>query len=187
MPIHWERILVDTSPAPERPGMTRADAASADLHWRGFSAEVTAEGAPPRYDYSRVSGFSPWKAVPGRYTRYGDVKPLLRAADDMFAIAAPGDEIALSFEVSAFPPLAPGQARTFLLYADGFSKEMNIRSATPDTLGPLPFHAMHRYPYGPDETYPATSAHRDYLDRYNTRVIPAVVPSLDWSTATVRR
>jgi tetratricopeptide (TPR) repeat protein len=187
MPIHWERILVDTSAPAEAPRITRAEAASADLHWRGFSAELTTEGRPARYDYSRVSADSPWKAIPGRYTRYGDVKPLLRATDDMFAIAGPGDEISLSFDVSAFPPVPAGQARTFLLYADGFSKEMNIRSATPDTLGPLPFHAMRRYPYGPDEMYPATAAHRDYLDRYNTRVMTAPVPSLDRSAASVQR
>ena len=187
MPIHWEAVLVDTSAAPETPRMTRADAASAALHRRGFSAERTVSGRPPGYDYSRVSAFSTWKAIPGRYTRYGDVTPLVAASDDMFAIAAPGDEIALSFDVSAFPPVPAGQTRTFLLYADGFSKEMNIRSATPDTLGPLPFHAMRRYPYGPDESYPATSAHRDYLDRYNTRIITAVVPSLDWSAASVQR
>jgi hypothetical protein len=181
MPIHWDRILVDTSAeAVEIKAPARADAAAAVLRSRGFSAEVLAgDGRPPRYDYSRVSARSPWKTIPGRYTRYGDVKDLLCAADDMFVIAAPGDDIALSFDAAAFPPLRQGLVRTFLLYADGFSKEMNIRSATPDTLGPLPFHAMRRYPYGPDEGYPDDAAHRGYLDRYNTRVVIAPVPSLD--------
>ena len=188
MPIHWERILVDTASAPG--GMSepvRADPRAAVLRSRGFSAEVAEAGKPLRYDYSRVSADSPWKAIPGRYTRAGDVKELLCAADDMFVIAAPGDEIALTFDAALFPPLREGFERTFLLYADGFSKEMNIRSATPDTLGPLPFHAMTRYPYGPEERYPDDEAHRAYRERYNTRVITAPVPSLDRGVGVLHR
>ena len=48
---------------------------------------------------------------------------------------------------------------------------MDIRSASPTRLGPLPFHAMTRYPYGPDEHYPERPTYRDYLERYNTRVV----------------
>ena len=97
----------------------------------------------------------------------------------MYVIAKPGDEIAISFPVSAAPPVRPGWTRTFLLYADGFSKEMNIWSATPDELGPLPFHAMSRYPYGSNEHYPRDATHRDYLARYLTRFVSRVVPSID--------
>jgi len=165
----------------------RADPRTAVLRSRGFSAEVADAGKPLRYDYSRVSADSPWKAIPGHYTRAGDVKELLCAADDMFVIAAPGDEIALTFDAALFPPLREGFDRTFLLYADGFSKEMNIRSATPDTLGPLPFHAMTRYPYGPEERYPDDEAHRAYRERYNTRVITAPVPSLDRGVGVLHR
>ncbi len=105
----------------------------------------------------------------------------------MFAIAAPGDEVALTFAAGGAPPLPRGWARTFFLYADGFSKEMNIRSATPDALAPLPFHAMRGYPYGPDERYPDTPAHRAYLERYNTRTVTAPVPSLERSAADRRQ
>jgi hypothetical protein len=115
----------------------------------------------------------------GRYTREGDVRQLLGGVDDMFVIAQPGDEIALSFNESALPPLAYGSRRTFLLYADGFSKEMDIRSASPDTLEPLPFHAMRTYPYGPGEHYPTTPLHRDYQARYNTRVVSRSLPPLE--------
>jgi hypothetical protein len=188
MPIHWERILVDTSDGLAPTHVTRVDAATAALRWRGFSAGIASEdGQPSRFDYARVSASAPWKAIVGRYTRYGDVRPLLRAADDMFVIAGPGDEIALSFDGAAFPPLPAGFTRTFLLYADGFSKEMNIRSATPDAVAPLPFHAMRRYPYGPHEHYPRTAAYRAYQDHYNTRVVTSPVPSLEQNLAVPRR
>ena len=71
----------------------------------------------------------------GRYTREGDVRELLLQSDDMFVISRPGDELVLSFTAAKLPPLPKGWKRTFLLYADGFSKEMDINSASPDQLG----------------------------------------------------
>ena len=44
----------------------------------------------------------------------------------MFVVSRAGDEIALSFDAAALPALPDGWTRTFLLYADGFSKEMNL-------------------------------------------------------------
>ncbi len=184
MRVYWDQIAVAASDDDVPVKMTRVDPSSATLRSRGFSAETSPDGrAPFGYDYSHVSAVSPWKVPAGRYTRYGDVRPLLLDSDDMFAIAAPGDEVALAFDAASLPPVAPGFTRTFLLYADGFSKEMNIRSATPDAVSPLPFHAMRRYPYDADQSYPDTAAHREYLARYNTRVVATSVPSLDRSAA----
>jgi len=184
MPIYWDRILVDTSGADAAVVTTTIDATIATLRWRGFSAEVSPDGHEPfGADYDRVSTVSPWKTFPGAYTREGDVRALLAKSDDMFVIARPGDEIALSFPVPAAPPLRPGWTRTFLLHADGYSKEMNIWSATPDSLGPLPFHAMSRYPYGPDEHYPRDPAHLAYLEQLASRFVARVVPSIDAATA----
>ena len=150
------------------------------LSSRGFSAVVKPDGKEPEsYDYGRVTAASPWKAMPGRYTREGDVRELLVRSDDMFAIAKPGDEIALSFDASAAGPLPDGWTRTFLLMADGFSKEMDINSASPDVVEPLPFHAMTQYPYAGQEHSPDTAAHRAYRDTYNTRVVTKSLPSLD--------
>jgi hypothetical protein len=117
--------------------------------------------------------------MPGRYTREGDVTPLVTAADDRFVVAASGDEIAVSFEAGALPHVPDGWTRTFLLYADGFSKEMNLHSASPDLLEPLPFHAMSAYPYGPLEKYPDTPEHLRYRAEYNTRVIGRPLPPLE--------
>jgi tetratricopeptide (TPR) repeat protein len=179
MRVYWDEILVDAS-APAETSIARIDAASAVLRWRGFSAEVRPDGQePPSYDYDRVGPLSPWKLMPGRYTREGDVTPLLAGVDDRFVVAAPGDEIAVSFPASALPPLPDGWRRTFLLYADGFSKEMNLRSSSPDALEPLPFHSMTRYPYAAPERYPDTAAHRRYREEYNTRVIGRTLPPLE--------
>jgi Tfp pilus assembly protein PilF len=180
MPIYWDQILVDTSGGALPYTATTIDPVTAVLRWRGFSEEQSPDGREPfGANYDRVTTRSPWKEFPGAYTREGDVRALLAKSDDMFVVAKSGDEIALSFPVSAAPPVRAGWKRTFLLYADGFSKEMNIWSATPDELGPLPFHAMSRYPYGPGEHYPRDAAHRDYLVHYLTRFVSRVVPSID--------
>jgi Tfp pilus assembly protein PilF len=180
MPIYWDQILVDTSGGASPYTMTTIDPAAAVLRWRGFSEAQSPDGREPfGANYDRVTTRSPWKEFPGAYTRAGDVRTLLAKSDDMFVVAKPGDEIALSFLASAAPPVRSGWKRTFLLYADGFSKEMNIWSATPDELGPLPFHAMSRYPYGSNEHYPRDAAHRDYLVHYLTRFVSRVVPSID--------
>lgn len=178
MRIYWDQILVADA-EDSAPRLTRLDPASADLRWRGYSRETTPDGREPiGYNYEQVSTVSPWKAFIGRYTREGDVRGLVRSVDDIFVIARTGDEIALSFDVRALPPLASGWTRSFLLYAHGYSKEMNPRSASPDTVGPLPFRAMTKYPYGADEHYPDSQAYREYLDRYNTRVVTKTIGEL---------
>jgi hypothetical protein len=182
MRIYWDQLLVDRSGGDLPIRVTRLDPIAADLRWRGFSAEVSHDGRQPfTYDYERVSRVSPWKTMVGRYTREGDVGDLLRRVDDRFVIARPGDEMAIAFDRHALPPLAAGQSRTFLLFADGFSKEMDISSASPHTVEPLPFHGMRSYPYAADQRYPATPAHLDYLSRYNTRIVSRSVPPLEIS------
>ena len=179
MRIYWDQILVDTSSS-ATVEMTRMNPATADLHWRGFSAEVSPDGREPfTYAYDRVTLSSPWKVMPGRYTREGDVRELLARSDDMFVISRPGDEISLSFDATKLRPIPAGWRRTFLLYADGFSKEMDINSASPDLVAPLPFHAMKSYPYAEGESYPMTRTHLAYIERYNTRLVRSPLPPID--------
>jgi tetratricopeptide (TPR) repeat protein len=180
MRIYWDQILVDTSDGNSPTEVSRLDPVRADLSWRGFSDEVTPDSREPfGYDYQRVSFTSPWKVMTGHYTREGDVRQLLSKSDDMFVISRPGDEISLSFDATALPPLPAGWTRTFLLYADGFSKEMDINSASPDQLTPLPFHGMSRYPYKWPEHYPLTEERKRYIEKYNTRVVTSTVPSIE--------
>jgi cytochrome c-type biogenesis protein CcmH/NrfG len=187
MRIYWDRIQVAREVAVAGLTTTMMEPSTADLRWRGFSAERTPDGREPFvYEYQLVSAHSPWKVFPGRYTREGDVRDLLTATDDMFVVSRPGDEIAVSFEAAALPPLPKGWTRTWLLYSDGYSKEMDVNSASPDAVEPLPFHAMSRYPYEAPEAYPLTPERRAYLETYNTRVIARPLPPLEMASATPR-
>jgi hypothetical protein len=56
---------------------------------------------------------------------------------------------------------------------------MDINSASPDQVGPLPFHGMSKYPYSSPESYPLTPARRAYLEHYNTRLVTTSIASLD--------
>jgi len=179
MKIYWDQIRVGTRiDDPLRD--TTIMVGEAVLRERGFSAELRRGGDHPLdYDYSRVSLISPWKALPGRYTRPGDVSELLLTTNDMFVIAKPGDEIAVDFAAAPLGVLPDGWTRTFLLAADGFSKEMDINSASPDRVEPLPFHRMSAYPYPPSERYPQTEAHDRYQATYNTRIVTRALPPLE--------
>ena len=187
MRVYWDQARVGTVAAlPLDP--VRLEPARADLVERGFSATVSPDGREPfSYDYDRVSALSPWKAFPGRYTRPGDVRELLAATDDMFVVSPPGDEVAVSFDATRLAPLPAGWTRTYLLFADGFSKEMDIHSASPDILAPLPYHGMPAYPYAPPAAYPMTPARAAYLERYNTRVVRAPLARLDAALAQETR
>ena len=179
MRIYWDQILVDTSANDVPVKLTTLSPVFADLRWRGFSREYSPDGRQPLgYDYTDVSLTSPWKVMTGRYTREGDVRELLHASDDMFVISRPGDELSLSFAADKLPPVPRGWTRTFLLYADGFSKEMDVNSASPDQVGPLPFHGMSKYPYAWPERYPLTHERQRYLETYNTRVVAAPIAKL---------
>jgi hypothetical protein len=174
MRIYWDQILVGTAAA-DAPDGEWLPRVAADLRWRGFSAEVSPDGREPfGYDYHRVLFTSPWKLMPGRYTREGSVEELLRNADDRFVISRPGDELSLSFDASALPPLPEGMRRTYLLFTVGYSKEMNLHSASPDQAAPTPFRAMSAYPYAAPERYP----HEQDLDRFHTRFVTRSIGSL---------
>ncbi|HLA11835.1 MAG TPA: FG-GAP-like repeat-containing protein [Pyrinomonadaceae bacterium] len=180
MRIYWDQILVDTSSGDFKVEATRLNPDIASLRWRGFSHEFSRDGRQPLgYDYQNVSLTSPWKIMTGRYTREGNVLPLLVKSDSMFVVSRPGDEISISFAGDKLPHLPQGWTRTFLLYAVGFSKEMDINSASPDEVGPLPFHGMRKYPYSWPERYPLTRERSRYLEQYNTRVVTSPVPRLE--------
>ena len=180
MRVYWDRIAVGITDETVKPLVTRLEPAAANLRWRGFSAERTPDGREPfGYDYDAVGAHSPWKVMPGRYTRFGDVRELLQKTDDFFVVSRPGDEIALTFDAAALSPLPEGSTRTFLLYASGYSKEMDLNSSSPDELAPLPFAAMKSYPYPPGQGPRPTPARQRYVDEFLTRIVPRTLPPIE--------
>jgi cytochrome c-type biogenesis protein CcmH/NrfG len=183
MRVYWDEAAA-AAPAPDVPLEPAAlDPVRADLRERGFSAAAT-EDEPLAFDYARISSLSPWKTMPGRYTRVGDVRPLLAAADDVFVVSKPGDEVAVSFDAAALPPLGPGRARTFLLQGDGFSKEMDINSASPDVVLPLPYHGMRSYPYAQADAPPAVRKAAEQAEAWNTRLVVRPIVPIELFAAT---
>jgi hypothetical protein len=56
---------------------------------------------------------------------------------------------------------------------------MDINSASPDVVLPLPFHGMKRYPYPPSEASPRLRAQAERAERFNTRVVARPVVPLE--------
>jgi tetratricopeptide (TPR) repeat protein len=173
MQIYWDQAFVarDAPASPVR--VTPLPLESADLHFRGFSRTYRQGGryGPHWFAYDDVSTDSPWRPIAGAVTRFGDVRPLLDSADDMYAIMAPGDETTVEFNAASASPLPPGWTRTFLLYTDGWIKDADLNTASGSTVAPLPFHAISAYPYAPGDAYPSDSAHERYRRAYNTRLV----------------
>jgi Tfp pilus assembly protein PilF len=172
MRIYWDQILVDTSAGNSPSKVTTRSLMRADLRHRGFPREYSPDGRMPLiYDYRTIEPSAPWKAHLGNYTRFGDVRQLLLAPDDMYVITRSGDEIQVDFDARALPALPHGWKRTYLILSEGFGKDMDINSARPDTIGELPFHGMKSYPYSMGDRYPITRRHEEYLRTYNTRTV----------------
>ena len=68
-------------------------------------------------------------------------------SDDRLVIMGSGDELRLRVRRRGLPPLAGRLARDFLLLVDGWAKDADANTAFSQTVEPLPFHAMSRYPY----------------------------------------
>jgi cytochrome c-type biogenesis protein CcmH/NrfG len=174
MQIYWDQVFFGTGdvrgPAPR----AILEPTAADLHYRGFSRMHRKGGryGPFWFDYGDVTATQRWLRLNGRFTRFGDVLPLIERADDMYVVFGPGDEITVEFAAREAPPLPAGWRRDFLLYSDSWLKDADLNTGTGQTVEPLPFHGMSRYPYGVDESYPTDAEHQRYLRRYNTRRMP---------------
>ena len=173
MQIYWDHAFVsrDAPAGPVR--ITPLTPVSGDLHFRGFSRMHRRGGryGPHWFAYDDVSTESPWRPIEGAFTRFGDVLPLLRSADDMYVIMAPGDEATVEFDAASASPPPSGWSRTFLLYTDGWIKDADLNTAFGNTVEPLPFHAITSYPYTSGDSYPADSTHQRYRRGYNTRLL----------------
>jgi tetratricopeptide (TPR) repeat protein len=180
--VYWDEIfLMNDSRAPHV-RITPIDADAADLHFRGFSRAVIdpSRQQPEQFLYDQVLPVSSWNPTPGLYTRYGNVRTLVRKVDDRMVIMGSGDELKLQFSSRELPGLPDGWSRDFLLQVDGWAKDADPNTAFSQSVNPLPFHAMSAYPYKRDEQFPADSEHlqyvRDYLTRPALRLIRPLAP-----------
>ncbi len=150
--------------------ITTAPLVRADLRRLGFPLEYSPDGHHPTiYTYDVIEPTSSFKMPRGSYTRYGPVDDLLAAFDDEYVILGSGDEIALGFDANSLPPIAHDHVRSFILVSHAYCKDMDLYTAEPDTVEPLPFRDMSSYPYPPEEHYPDDSDARRRWREYNSR------------------
>ena len=180
--VYWDEVyLYEGNAAPEN-RLTQLSLSSADLHFRGFSrATIDPQRKQPEsFDYQTVTPTTMWNPTPGNYTRYGTVDDLLRQPDDRMVIMGSGDEIRMRFASAGLPTLPTGWSRDYLLLVDGWAKDADANTAYSQSVLPLPFHGMSRYPYPATEHFPDDDAHRayqrDYLTRPALRLLRPIVP-----------
>lgn len=151
------------------------DAEAADLHYRGYSTIDTPDPgapAPEVPDYYQILGSKQrWRDLIGYYTRYGDVRELLRQVDDRYVIVNSGDEMSLRFAEQ--PPPPAGWLRDFIVVGDGWIKDGDFNSTFSKTVLPLPYHAKNEYVERPgrlEDEY-VYRQHPEDWEKYHTRYV----------------
>jgi hypothetical protein len=91
----------------------------------------------------------------------------------------------MRFASTGLPALPAGWKRDYLLLVDGWAKDADANTAFSQSVLPLPFHAMSRYPYPAVEHYPDDEAHRAYIREYlNRPALRLLRPLLPGAPAT---
>jgi len=172
MQIYWDHIFYAYMNEPFEGTITPISSLQADLQYRGFSSEFRKghRNGPHWFDYSQLTTEPQWMDLEGRYTRYGDVLPLVDSADNQYIVYNAGDEVSMSFDASGLPELPKGWKRSFVIYSVGWVKDGDLNTAFGQTVTPLPFHGMSSYPYPADESYPFLE-NSDYINKYHTREV----------------
>jgi Flp pilus assembly protein TadD len=176
--IYWDAIRIDQTPKQKSSRVTEVPLAHASLDFLGFPKEIRLTPVSDTvYSYAHRSKTGPYARAAGNYTRYGDVKSLLGAADDRFAIFSSGEGVKLDFDARQLPALPAGWVRDYFFMADGFEKDMDFYAAHAFTVEPLPKHSLKPYPYAAGDEYPSDAAHVGYELEYNTRSRSGQMPA----------
>jgi hypothetical protein len=143
--VYWDSIEWAAGAPSAAIKITPLPPSTADLHYRGYSEIHQANPSSPEIpDYNRLASTTQiWRDLSGYYTRYGDVRELLAAADDRYIIMNAGDELALRF--AAPPPPPPGFVRDYVLDGDGWIKDGDYNSTYSASVLPYPYHARQIY------------------------------------------
>ncbi|MGF1669740.1 MAG: FG-GAP-like repeat-containing protein, partial [Balneolaceae bacterium] len=152
---------------------TDLDPVKMDLVYRGYSEWIKEdEFSPELPDYNVITSTTPrWQDLIGYYTRFGDVKELLKKTDDRYVIMNAGDELQLEYE--ALKPPEDGFTRSFVMIADGWVKDGDYNTEFSKTVLPLPSHSRPDYDvnYERLQDDPVYQMHKqDWVD-YHTRFI----------------
>jgi hypothetical protein len=168
--IYWDAVRIDQTPPVEGITVEEVPLATASLAFLGYPKEIRLHPASDTvYSYSHRSPTGPYARAAGNYTRYGDVKNLLGAADDQFAVFGSGEGVELEFDPATLPKLHAGWTRDYFFYANGFEKDFDFYAAYAFTVEPLPKHGLVSYPYESGKEYPLDEEHLKYQFEYNTR------------------
>ncbi|MDA8210613.1 MAG: fibronectin type III domain-containing protein [Clostridia bacterium] len=163
-----DRARLDQSP-PIDLKITYLDPYYADLHYRGPATQVNTTFEHPVLAKDDVKPGEVEYVFYGKFTKFGDVKELLKDNDDRFVIMQHGDEISLKFRNPA--PVA-GKVRSTVLLADFYYKQTGLPKFNPKVklpVEPLPFLGMSAYPYPAGEKYPTDAKYKEYQENWNTR------------------
>jgi len=149
MEIYWDALRYAPGLDPNGMHEQRLVPQTAELRFRGILEMAQADASSPeRPLYDKViRSQQHWRDLIGYYTRFGDVRELLAAVDDRYAILNAGDEIALRFPVPDMPPV--GWNRDFIWVADGWEKDGDLNTGFSKTVLPLPAHGSKSYDRAP--------------------------------------
>ena len=155
--IYWDRVaVVYDEPLPSA-AVHELPLAAASLRESGFARRTTGPQRTPAYDYDRRAPLWDTRHPRGWYTAFGDVAPLVAAADDALAIIGPGEEVMVEFTAPTTPPPA-GWTRRLVLRARGWCKDMDLYTRDGDTVAPLPG----------EDTAARTQLHRAFNTRFES-------------------
>ena len=174
MELYWDAAFFTDGKQSVETRQTELPLVSADLRYRGFSKRqyggsvFSPDGfGPEDYDYYDVTTRPTWLPMDGKFTRYGDVLPLLTSRDDLQVVFGAGDEVTLTFD-AAKSPVPEGYVRDFLLYNVGWDKDVKQNTVYGSTVEPLPYKGMKSYTAA-DSAFPDTEKHREFLRTWQTR------------------
>jgi hypothetical protein len=171
--VYWDSLQWAAGISNTELKTRRLDPEMADLHYRGYSVINQKDDSSPQLpDYNRLSSSKQiWRDLIGYYTRFGDVRELLKQADDRYVIMNAGDEMSFRFAAPPSPP--SGWVRDYVIVGDGWIKDGDYNSTFSKTVLPLPYHAKNEYITAPHrlEDEWVYRQHPEDWQNYHTRYV----------------
>ncbi len=171
MEFYWDAAFFTVDDHPVEFHQAELPLVTASLKDRGGVShrEWPATGnGPELFDYQQLVPGDSWPPIAGKFTRFGDVRPLLTTRDDHLVVMHPGDEIQLAFAAPS-EPLPEGWVRDVVICNIGWDKDCDQNTVYGESSEPLPFRDMTDYPLRNGEARPMDDDYVRYLKTYQTR------------------